>query len=84
MFDFFKKKDSRDNAAAGASRAKGQPVPQDPWARAEVLMDQGKTAEALEYFAQTAIQTRDLSHMDMAERWLGSQALLDKAGEEAV
>jgi tetratricopeptide (TPR) repeat protein len=48
------------------------------------MMDQGRNAEALESFARAAAQTRDLSHMDMAERWLGDQALLDRAGEGAV
>ena len=82
MFGLFKKK---DNGNAGSQGEKTRSVPRPgPWGEASILMDQGRVAEALEHFARTAIQTRDLSHMDMAERWLGNQALLDKAGEEAV
>lgn len=84
MFGFFAKKDNQDNGNPGRSKARNQPVPQGPWGEAAALMEQGKTAEALERFARTAIQTRDLSHMDMAERWLNEKALLDRAGEEAV
>lgn len=86
MFGFFKKKDSRDNGAAGhrAEKSQSNLQPQGPWVQAEALMAQGKTAEALESFAKAAIQTRDLSHMDTAERWLNDQALLGRAGEEAV
>ena len=79
MFGLFKKK---DNGNAGSQGEKTRSVPRPgPWGEASILMDQGRVAEALEHFARTAIQTRDLSHMDMAERWLGNQALLDKAGE---
>lgn len=82
MFGLFKKK---DNGNAGSQGEKTRSVPRPgPWGEASILMDQGRVAEALEHFARTSIQTRDLSHMDMAERWLGNQALLDKAGEEAV
>ena len=82
MFGLFKK---RDNGNVGSQGEKTRSVPRPgPWGEASILMDQGRVAEALEHFARTAIQTRDLSHMDMAERWLGNQALLDKAGEEAV
>lgn len=84
MFGFFKKKDNQDNGSAGRPEPKSQPVPQGPWGEAANLVNQGRPAEALEHFARTAIQTRDLTHMDMAERWLGDQALLDRAGEEAV
>lgn len=84
MFGFFAKKDNQDNGNPGRSKARSQPVPQGPWGEAAALMEQGKTAEALERFARAAIQTRDLTHMDMAERWLNEKALLDRAGEEAV
>lgn len=77
-----KKKDNRDNSAK--SRAKEQPVPQSPWDQAAALMERGETAQALEQFGRTAIQTRDLSRMDMAERWLRDRALLARAGEKAV
>ena len=83
MFGLFKKKDN-GNANSQGEKTRSVPRPQGPWGEASILMDQGRVAEALEHFARTAIQTRDLSHMDMAERWLGNQALLDKAGEEAV
>ena len=83
MFGLFKKKDN-GNAGSQGEKTRSVPRPQGPWGEASILMDQGRVAEALEHFARTAIQTRDLSHMDMAERWLGNQALLDKAGEEAV
>lgn len=86
MFGFFKKKDSRDNVAAGrpSDKAQSNRQPKGPWAQAEALMSQGKVGEALEHFARTAVRTRDLSHMDTAERWLNDQALLDRAGEEQV
>lgn len=86
MFGFFKKKDNQDNGgkARPVEKAQSSARPQGPWAQAAALMDQGKTAEALEQFARTAVQTRDLSHMDMAEGWLNDQKLLDSAGEEAV
>ena len=86
MFGFFKKKGSQDNGGRLQSTEKAQSSvqPQGPWAQAQAMMDQGRNAEALESFARAAAQTRDLSHMDMAERWLGDQALLDRAGEEAV
>ncbi|NBI66338.1 hypothetical protein D1646_05845 [Pseudoflavonifractor sp. 60] len=82
MFGFFRKKGRLDNG--DRSRAKEQPVPQSPWDRAADLMGRGQTAEALEQFARAAIQTRDASHMDMAERWLDDPALLERAGEAAV
>ncbi|RKI71172.1 tetratricopeptide repeat protein [bacterium 1xD42-67] len=83
MFGLFnKKKDGRDNG--GTSRARSQSAPQSPWNEAAALMERGQTVEALEKFARTAIQTRDLSRMDLAERWLSDQALLDRAGEETV
>lgn len=84
MFGFFKKKDNRDNGAANRPEAKAQPTPQSPWDQAVALMNEGKTAEALEHFARTAAQTRDLSRMDLAERWLNDPAVLARAGEEAV
>ena len=86
MFGFLKKKNNKDNESSGHRTEKAQSnlQPQGPWAQARSLMDQGRTAEALEQFARAAIQTRDLSHMDLAERWLNDQALLDRAGEEAV
>lgn len=86
MFGLFKKKNNQDNGSTGqpAEKAQSAARPQGPWARAAALMDQGRTADALEQFARAAIQTRDLSHMDMAERWLNDQALLDRAGEEMV
>jgi len=86
MFGFFKKKEDRENgkSARPVEKAQSAVQPQGPWAQAEALMDQGRTAEALEQFARTAARTRDLSHMDLAEKWLNDQALLDKAGEEAV
>ena len=84
MFGFLKKKEKSNPAEAAGKQGRNAPVPQNPWDQAAALMDQGKSAEALEQFARTAIQTRDLSRMDLAERWLGDQALLDKAGEEAV
>lgn len=84
MFNFLKKKGSQDNGASGASRAKTQPDPKSPWDEPVALMEQGETAEALESFARTAVQTRDLSRMDLAERWLEDKALLDRAGEETV
>ncbi len=84
MFGFLKKKGDQDNGDPRLSKAKSQPVPRSPWDEAVALMEQGKTAEALEQFARTAIQTRDLSRMDLAERWLNDQRLLDRAGEEEV
>lgn len=86
MFGLFKKKDNKDNSTAGHRTEKTQSSaqPQGPWVQAEALMDQGRIAEALDHFARAAIQTRDLSHMDLAERWLNDQPLLDKAGEAAV
>ena len=84
MFGFLKKKGDQDNGDPRLSKAKSQPVPRSPWDEAVALMEQGKTAEALEQFARTAIQTRDLSRMDLAERWLNDQRLLDRAGEEVV
>lgn len=86
MFGFFKKKDNRDNgdSVRPAEKAQSDRQPQGPWAQAGALMDQGRTGEALEHFARAAVQTRDLSHMDMAERWLSDPALLDRAGEEQV
>lgn len=84
MFGFFKKKDSKDNAGYRPEKAQSNLRPQGPWAQAEALMGQGRTAEALDQFARAALQTRDLSHMDMAERWLNDQNLLNRAGEAAV
>ncbi len=82
MFGFLKKKENRDNGRAVQPMA--EPARQSPWEQAAVLMDQGKAAEALDQFAHTVIQTRDLSRMDLAERWLSDQKLLDRAGEAAV
>lgn len=83
MFGFFnKKKDNQDNGSY--SRAKSQPAPPNPWDQPVSLMNQGRYAEALEHFGRTAIQTRDLSRMGLAEDWLKDRALLDKAGEAAV
>lgn len=86
MFGFWKKKNNQDNGEKVylADRGQSDARPQGPWAQAQTMMDQGRTAEALEQFARASVQTRDLSHMDMAEGWLGDQALLDRAGEEAV
>ena len=52
MFGFFKKKDNQDNGGRGYSADKGQSDarPQGPWAQAQAMMDQGRTAEALEQF----------------------------------
>ena len=84
MFGFFKKKDNQDNGSKvrTAEKAQSNVRPQGPWAQAAAMMDRGETAQALEHFARTAIQTRDLSRMDLAERWLNDQRLLDRAGEE--
>ena len=86
MFGFLKKKGSQDNEkpARPVEKAQSSVQPQGPWAQAEAMMARGKTDEALEQFARTAAQTRDLSHMDTAERWLSDQALLDRAGEKSV
>lgn len=86
MFGFLKKKNNQDNGQESRPEEKLQSSarPQGPWTQAEAMMDQGRIAEALEHFARAAIQTRDLSRMDLAERWLSDQPLLDRAGEEAV
>lgn len=85
MFGFLKKK-APSNAGEGPdqSRAPVQPESRSPWDQAVVLMEQRRPAEALEHFARTAIETRDLSRMDLAERWLSDRTVLDGAGEEAV
>ena len=82
MFGFSKKKENRDNGRA--VRPMAETARRSPWEQAVVLMDQGKAAEALDQFAHTVVQTRDLSRMDLAERWLSDQKLLDRAGEAAV
>ncbi len=88
MFNFFKsrQKGAKDNGTEGRRAEKSQTSaqPQGPWAQAEALMAQGRAAEALEHFTQSAIQTRDLSRMDLAERWLEDQSILDRAGEAVV
>jgi tetratricopeptide (TPR) repeat protein len=88
MFNFFKsrQKGTKDNGTEGRRAEKSQTSaqPQGPWARAEALMAQGQGAEALEHYARTLHQTQDLSHMDMAERWLKDPSLLDQVGEAAV
>ena len=88
MFNFFKsrQKGTKDNGTEGRRAEKSQTSaqPQGPWAQAEALMAQGQGAEALEHYARTLHQTQDLSHMDMAERWLKDPSLLDQVGEAAV
>lgn len=84
MFGFLKKKDNQDNGKANHPEVKSQPVPTSPWGEAAALMDRGETAQAMDRFARTAVQTRDLSHMDIAERWLNDQSILDRAGEAVV
>ena len=86
MFGFFKKKgnDPESSGKSGGNPRVGPVQPQTPWAQAMGLKEQGRAAEALDLFARTAIQTRDLSRMDIAELWLADQTMLDQAGEAAV
>lgn len=84
MFGFLKKKDNKDNGTGGFPVEKPRPDPAGPWGEAASLMEQGRPAEAMDRFARAAVQTRDLSHMDLAERWLSDPAILSRAGEEAV
>ena len=84
MFGFFKKKGNQDNGKTNQLEAKSQPAPKSPWGEAAALMDRGETTQAMDHFARTAVQTRDLSHMDIAERWLSDQTILDRAGEAVI